>query len=331
MSGTSGNVVHIRGTRVVFDDASIYAALGMTPPPDCVYARLALQTTVEEDDDIAVTLTIPGFGWTMDHRRAIIRSGHLTTAANLWFQFLRHNLMPTLHDGTLSYDKCILLYCILRDHPINLGPIIRSAFREALGRLNARLIFPSLITRLLKHFEVPVDDEDETETHTSCIDQGTIDRMKRSFRFSERSAAQVPLSHGASSSRSWSRATSSQPQVPDAVYGTETWLTILTGQLEEQTVAIRGLQETLATAVSYLSVVDERSQRTASRLAEYWTYAQARDSLLMHHHLDPVLAARFPPFPNILVPTTGTPTEAAASVPPPPNVDADHSGQPPPA
>ena len=175
---SDGDVITVRGVPVTCSSNVINQLLGLTPPKNCCFQWFMTQgTTAVEDLEIERLLALPGKGWIEDHNRSIIRSGNLDFAPSLWFQFVRHNISATAHDATLPRERCLLLYCILQNMPINVGPICRTMLDDVPATGHKNLLFPGLITRMCSFFNVPEYRSDKIWHSTSQIDQGTIRRL----------------------------------------------------------------------------------------------------------------------------------------------------------
>ncbi|KAI3673300.1 hypothetical protein L6452_39417 [Arctium lappa] len=176
------NVVTIRGREVNWSLETINRALGLQTPFVCHFNQLVAKIMSVLDEDIAALLVLPGQGWSRDNKRLVIITGDLNPNASLWFQFLRHNIMPSAHDGTLSREKCFLLYCIMKKLPIDVGPVAYAALAYAASRTVSRLIFPSLITKLMKMASVPCYTTDQTIQVANLLSMETMERRKRALK-----------------------------------------------------------------------------------------------------------------------------------------------------
>ncbi|KAI3698000.1 hypothetical protein L6452_31109 [Arctium lappa] len=183
IASAKDTTVVIRGRTVNFGPRALSNSFGMPVPPTCQFASILASLTVDTTREIAATLVMPQFLEKLDLSKLSIQSGQLTLEASLWFQFLRHNLLPAAHDATLSREKRVLLFCILKELPFDFGPVALSAIRYAASRSGSWLVFPILLTRLLSAARVPSWDKDEVCKSSSRIDQGTVQRIKRSGRF----------------------------------------------------------------------------------------------------------------------------------------------------
>ena len=87
---------------------------------------LHLNNTNEQLDEVLRVICIEGRqGQISSTRSRTCRMIALTQRAKVWYHFLRSRLMPTMHDQTVSQDRCVLLYCILTGKSINVGKCIK--------------------------------------------------------------------------------------------------------------------------------------------------------------------------------------------------------------
>ena len=107
--------------------------------------------------------------WDSKHE---LKQSELPQLLAFWNIFLAFSLMPARHRTTLGEDRARLLYCFLAETRIDIGHVIRDAIIEA-GRINVRpdaklkpIIFPTLITALLKKEGVLELDTDDIRSNT---------------------------------------------------------------------------------------------------------------------------------------------------------------------
>lgn len=93
------------------------------------------------------TLTIKGSSWASEEGRVVNRID-LKPVSKIWVDFLKSQLMPIIHTTTMSQERLILLYVIVRGLPIDVGAIIEQEIRDCVMKKHktAALLFPSLIT-----------------------------------------------------------------------------------------------------------------------------------------------------------------------------------------
>lgn len=80
-------------------------------------------------NSVLKTLTVVGSSWENDEGQVINRI-ELKPITKVWVKFLKSRLMPTIHTTTVSQERLILLYVILKGLPIDVGTIIEREIRE---------------------------------------------------------------------------------------------------------------------------------------------------------------------------------------------------------
>ena len=107
--------------------------------------------------------------WDSKHE---LKQSELPHLLAFWNIFLSFSLLPALHRTTLGEHRASILYYFLKDTRIDIGQVIQNAIIDA-GRINVRpdaklkpIIFPSLITTLLKKEGVPELNTDEIRSNT---------------------------------------------------------------------------------------------------------------------------------------------------------------------
>ena len=87
--------------------------------------------------------------------------------------------MPTTHTTTVSQERLVLLYAIVRGLPINVGSIIENEIRDCAVKNHkiADLLFPSLITSICVVSGVRLDAKDEHVKNDGAFTTRTIERV----------------------------------------------------------------------------------------------------------------------------------------------------------
>ena len=103
----------------------------------------------------------------------------LTTIAKVWVKFLKSRLMPTTHTTTVSQERLILMYVIVKGLPIDVGSIIEKEIRDCAIKNHkaATLLFPSLITNICVVSGVRLDAKDEHVKNDGTLTARTIERI----------------------------------------------------------------------------------------------------------------------------------------------------------
>ena len=87
--------------------------------------------------------------------------------------------MPTTHTTTVSQERLILLYVIVRGLPIDVGNIIEKEIQDCAMKIHkaVALLFPSLITSICVVSGVHLDAKDELVKNDGALTARTIERI----------------------------------------------------------------------------------------------------------------------------------------------------------
>ena len=86
----------------------------------------------------------------------------LTPLAKVWHNFLCVKIKPSLHLNTVTKDRTILLYAMIKGLQFDIGTVIELGLIESThGRCTGALIHPSLITQLCRAARVSIFDSKE--------------------------------------------------------------------------------------------------------------------------------------------------------------------------
>ena len=134
MSTTFG----VRNTLVPLDSRVINAFYNLPAEITFEYAKLRDKFTPKKWNTIFTTLPIEGASWANEEGRVVNRID-LKHIAKVWVKFLKSRLMPTTHTTTVSQERLVLLYVIIRGLPIDVGSIIAKAIEIVQSRLTELL------------------------------------------------------------------------------------------------------------------------------------------------------------------------------------------------
>ena len=146
----------------------------MSAEINCEYAKLLDKLTPQRWNTIFTTLTLEGASWANEKGRVVNRID-LKPIAKVWVKFLKSRLMPTTHTTTVSQERLVLLYDIVRGLPIDVGSIIEKEIRDCAIKKHkaATLLFPLLITNIcvVSGVRLAVKDEHVKNDYalTTCI------------------------------------------------------------------------------------------------------------------------------------------------------------------
>ena len=108
----------------------------------------------------------------------INRTG-LKPIAKVWVKFLKSRLMPTTYTTTVSQERLVLLYVLVRGLPIDVGNIIEKEIRDCdmKNHKATALLFPSAITSICVVSGVRLDAKDEHVKNDGTLTARTIERV----------------------------------------------------------------------------------------------------------------------------------------------------------
>ena len=143
-----------------------------------MYAKLLDKLTPQRWNKIFTTLTVNGASWANEEGR-VINMIDLTPIAKVWVKFLKSRLMPTTHTITVSQERLILLYIIVRGLLIDMRSIIEKEIRDCAIKNNktTALLFPSLITNICVVSGVRIDTKYEHVKSDGALTARTIERI----------------------------------------------------------------------------------------------------------------------------------------------------------
>ncbi|KAH9671394.1 hypothetical protein KPL70_017357 [Citrus sinensis] len=144
----------------------------------CEYAKLHDKLTPKKWTTIFTTLTIEGASWVNEEGRVVNRID-LKPIAKVCVKFLKSRLMPTTHTTTVSQERLVLLYVLIRGLPIDMGSIIVKEIRECAAKTHrtAALLFPSLVTSICVVSGVRLKAIDEHVKNDGAFTARTIERV----------------------------------------------------------------------------------------------------------------------------------------------------------
>ena len=115
--------IWVRNTLVPLDSRVINAFYNLPAEITCEYAKLRDKLTQKKWTTIFTTLTIEGVSWA-NKEGCVVNRIDLKPIANVWVKILKSRLMPTTHTTTVSQERLVLLYVLVRGLPIDVGSII---------------------------------------------------------------------------------------------------------------------------------------------------------------------------------------------------------------
>ncbi|KAE8684537.1 DNA-directed RNA polymerase V subunit 5C-like [Hibiscus syriacus] len=126
------------------------------------HASFAQEADNETYQGILEDLCLPDTQWNGQQlRRKTVDRDRLLPQVKLWNHFMKHKLLPTSHNTTVSCQRMLLLHSIISGRPIDVGKIIVEQAHLCLKRQASALVFPNLITALCRKKKVREEIFDE--------------------------------------------------------------------------------------------------------------------------------------------------------------------------
>ena len=143
---------------------------------ECEYSKLIANMTDKTWNNVLKTLTVKRTSWANEEGR-VINIIDLKHVAKVWVKFLKSRLMPTTDITTVSQERLVLLYVIVRGILIDMGVIIEREIRECAMKQHktAALLFLSLITILCLVSGVRATVQDEHIKNAGALNAQKIE------------------------------------------------------------------------------------------------------------------------------------------------------------
>src|ERR1044072_6126533 len=141
-----------RNTEIDYSVAAIHQLLNL-PESDPYQGRLLSYQELMHPpihDEISQAIAIPGATWQRNSTRLLKR--HVTSDARIWSQFTMSTVLPVSHTYSMNHSEALLLYCIIKQCPIDVSRIIADKISEVSNsnKQDSRLPYPWLITKLVQ-------------------------------------------------------------------------------------------------------------------------------------------------------------------------------------
>ncbi|KAJ9561910.1 hypothetical protein OSB04_007070 [Centaurea solstitialis] len=172
--------VKVRGTMVSFSAKAINGFFNLTPPTDSLHEKMVQRASEANARKVLAMIATPNAFWkgSTDNTRPL-DSCFLTPTANVWSHLVRHTIMPSSHDFSLIWERCVLIYCIMKVKPFDVGGIIVKSIKTCAEKPKGSLWHPALIHSLVKRAKVKEFDDDEWVNKKCAMDRIAIDRIMR--------------------------------------------------------------------------------------------------------------------------------------------------------
>jgi hypothetical protein len=165
---------------VLYSEANINRFFGIKDEEDQYEATLATITD-EELTNIMQSLTVEGTEW--NHKNGVnewsVKRMSLKPVMRVWYQFLKHSILPTTHNETINKARLVLLHCMTCMQHVNVGRIISQEIINFSQKKEGMLYFPCWISGLCKKQLVPHDGKDEMLKPTGGFDAKAIETLMK--------------------------------------------------------------------------------------------------------------------------------------------------------
>ena len=170
--------IWVRNSLFPLDSRVINAFYNLPAEINYEYVELLDKLTPQRWNTIFTTLIVEGASWANKEGRVINRID-LKPIAKVWVKFLKSRLMPTTHTTTVSQERLVLLYAIVKGLPIDVESIIKKEIRDCAIKNHkaATLLFPSLITSICVVSGIRLDAKDEHVKNDGTLTARTIERI----------------------------------------------------------------------------------------------------------------------------------------------------------
>ena len=123
-------------TEVPFNTREINAIYELRDNPDAEGNKIIESTQTELMEDALRVMAKPGAKWDVSPTGIkTLSASSLTPEANLWVYLVKKRLIPTTHDKTVSRDRVMAAYCIMRRINLDVGRIIAAQIRRVFSKL----------------------------------------------------------------------------------------------------------------------------------------------------------------------------------------------------
>ncbi|MDV3193965.1 MAG: hypothetical protein Q8835_02830, partial [Sweet potato little leaf phytoplasma] len=139
----------IPGVPVQWSPEAINELFDLQDFPHAVFNEMVDGPSCDQLSAAFREVGIEGAQWRVSQtRKHTFQVAYLKSEANTWMGFIRLRLLPTTHDSTVSRDRVLLAFAILRSMSIDVGKIISSDIVDCWKKKVGKLFFPNTITML---------------------------------------------------------------------------------------------------------------------------------------------------------------------------------------
>ncbi|KAH0710902.1 hypothetical protein KY284_012329 [Solanum tuberosum] len=127
------HIVIVRGMEVPLTPSSINQILGTADAPSDVLTGINISPPYQKILH-ALCGAHSTTKWIRHGHRGYHQSypyAHMNREARIWLKIVMNCLIPTLHFTEVTRDRVCLVYALMKDVPINVGAVLKSAMRKA--------------------------------------------------------------------------------------------------------------------------------------------------------------------------------------------------------
>ncbi|MCH86096.1 hypothetical protein A2U01_0006950, partial [Trifolium medium] len=170
--------VVVRGKAVLYSEQNINKYFKLEGG-DCAYQTTLATISDNELTDIMKSLTEEGSTWNYKGGKNewTIRRMSLKPIMRVWYQFIKHSLMPTSHNEFVNKTRLVLLHCITAMQHVNVGKIISKEINECSTPQLGMLYFPCLITGLCRKILIIEYKNDDVMAPSHGFDEKHIETL----------------------------------------------------------------------------------------------------------------------------------------------------------
>src|ERR1044072_5612938 len=161
MKGKPTYTTWFRRKFIDYSAAAINSILNL-PARDPYHKKLSYHEMLDSTpiyEEVAETIAIPGAFWQKEN--FYLMTTQITWEALVWSKFTLSTLMPSDRPYRLTYEDALLIYCIIKHYPIDVGRIISEKIREVANsdEEDTYLPYPGLLTILVQtHMPYLIED-----------------------------------------------------------------------------------------------------------------------------------------------------------------------------
>lgn len=155
---TESYIVKVGKVVVPFDAQEINGVFDLPNITAVEGNRMMTKPMQAEMDDTLKTIAKPRSKWNTSPKGIhTLAPTCLIDEANLWLYFIKRSLLPITHDASISRDRAMVIYCIIRGIWLDVGRIIAPQIWGMFSKPRGQLFFPFFETKLCANAQLMED------------------------------------------------------------------------------------------------------------------------------------------------------------------------------